>query len=93
MNYSRCFSFLTPNLVFQSDIGDPLVYNNNLIGLYIGGDTCNYQGKPELYTDVSALRQWIEETIKKYSTKQEMEGIFDDDHVFDDDRNYDNIRT
>ena len=52
------------------------MYNNILIGFYIGGDTCNYHGVPDLYTDVSALRQWIEGTIKKNSKKEEMEGLF-----------------
>ena len=69
-------SFLTVCYFFQSDIGAPLVYKNQLIGLYIGGDTCNYHGVPDLYTDVSALRQWIEDTIKKNSNEEEMEGLF-----------------
>ena len=61
---------------FQSDFGNPLVYNNQLIGLYIGGDTCNYYGVPDLYTDISAVQQWIQETIKNNSNKEEMKGLF-----------------
>lgn len=65
----------------QSDIGSPLVstINNQLIGFYIGGDTCNYYGEPEIYTNVGFLSKWIKDTIKKNSNAEEMEGFADDD--------------
>lgn len=73
----------------QNDIGDPLVDVNKkqLIGWFLGGDYCNFFGKPDLYCNAAFLRQWVLDRIKLHSNEEEMEGIDDDDfyRTFDDD--------
>ena len=61
--------------MLQSDLGDPLVYNKQLIGWYLGGDLCNYYDLVEIYSNVASLRSWIRKTIKNNSDNEEIQGI------------------
>lgn len=66
---------------FQTDIGDPLVHSDRLIGYYLGGDVCNRLNKLEVYSNIAPLRKWILENIKRNSNKDENE-LIDDDEYF-----------
>lgn len=47
----------------QGDTGGPLVLDNQLVGLVSWGRGCARPGYPSVYTYVTALKQWIDETI------------------------------
>ncbi|XP_065367711.1 trypsin eta-like [Calliphora vicina] len=47
----------------QGDTGGPLVVDNQLVGLVSWGRGCARPGYPSVYTFVSALKQWIDDTI------------------------------
>ncbi|XP_023306028.2 trypsin eta [Lucilia cuprina] len=47
----------------QGDTGGPLVMNNQLVGLVSWGRGCARPGYPSVYTFVSALKKWIDDTI------------------------------
>uniref|UniRef100_A0A1A9WR49 Peptidase S1 domain-containing protein n=1 Tax=Glossina brevipalpis TaxID=37001 RepID=A0A1A9WR49_9MUSC len=48
----------------QGDSGGPLVVESKLVGVVSWGEGCAKNGYPGVYTDVSALRDWILETAE-----------------------------
>lgn len=57
--------------MFQNDLGDPLVQNNQLIGFFLG----TYDASPYIFMKVAYARQWIIDTIRKHSYGDEADGI------------------
>jgi secreted trypsin-like serine protease len=58
--------FYCTYILFQGDTGAPLVYNNKLVGLYVGRVSCGNPDFPDLYTKVSAVCDWIVSTTELY---------------------------
>lgn len=67
INLIILFRLINEFHIFQSDLGDPLVRNGRLLGVYIGGDVCNNYNLTELYANVATLRDWILTKIKEDS--------------------------
>lgn len=71
-----CFCADAPGIgPCSNDKGAPLVQNGYLIGHFLGGDNCNMFGTPEVYSNIAAYKDWIINTVKNNSNRDEMEGI------------------
>lgn len=66
----------------KSDFGDPMVFEGNVVGLYLGGFGCAQDDFPGLYCDISKFYDWINDNIKKY--KEVDNDTAGDDDIDDD---------
>lgn len=57
------------------DWGAPVMHQQKLIGIYVGGEDCGSITKPPLYLDLTRYRQWILDTIRKNSKSYEIDEI------------------
>lgn len=54
-------------ITFQGDSGGPLTYDNKVVGLVSYGlKPCGQVGVPGVYTKLSAVRDFIDETITSH---------------------------
>uniref|UniRef100_T1GKW1 Peptidase S1 domain-containing protein n=1 Tax=Megaselia scalaris TaxID=36166 RepID=T1GKW1_MEGSC len=49
----------------QNDSGGPFIINNKLYGIVSWGNGCAMPGRPGVYTNVSVVRPWIDEVLRK----------------------------